>query len=132
MGTAWMFRNRRLFTVTDVTTGETPEYPELRAHVYFATPDEAATAVRAIMDELPSWRFVGSFDENRKVVAEVESSFGTFLSDVTVTLHSMGDRHLRAVIQSTSRPNCGKGDLGENAKFIAQLQTAMDARLVGG
>jgi uncharacterized protein (DUF1499 family) len=130
VGAAWFLRNWRLFSVNDVTTGDCPQYPDLRAHVYFASTADVAEAVHGAIADLANWRFVASSET--QVFAEVESAFGSFLSDVTVTLQPLGPRHIRAVINSRSRQGCGVGDLGENARFIRQLQTEMDTRLTGG
>jgi uncharacterized protein (DUF1499 family) len=129
-GSAWVFGNRRLFTVSDVTTGDSAAYPDLRAHVYFAGAQDATDTAGVAIRELPRWRIVITDGNAHEVHAEVESPIGGFLSDVTVTLVPLGDRHTRAIIHSKSR--VGAGDLGENARNIRQLQEAMDRLLIGG
>ena len=131
-GTAALVRNRRLFFVTGVTTGESPDYPDLRAHIYFGSMEGVASAAAEAIGALKSWRLIGTYDSGKKIVGEAESAFGSFLSDIVVTLQPLGSRHIRAIIQSKSRPGSGRGDLGENARFIRELQSAMDGRLVGG
>lgn len=116
--------------MNDVTTGESFAYPELRAHVYFAGVPAVFEAAQTAIQDLKGWRLVVANPEISTLHAEAEARFGGFLSDVTVTVAALGERHARAVIRSRSR--LGRGDLGENARHIRALQTAMDERLVGG
>ena len=44
---AWAWRNRRLFTVSDVTTGESAAYPTLRSRVYYAEIPKTLNAAAA-------------------------------------------------------------------------------------
>ncbi len=127
---AWIYANRRLFLVSDVTTGQSFDYPELRAHVYFADLTAAFRAAEESISSLPRWRLVHADNVENNLFAEVESQIGGLLSDVTVTLSTLGARHVRVVIRSKSR--VGQGDLGENARNIGLLQGAMDDLLVGG
>lgn len=126
----WIYRNRRGLTVNDVTTGESFAYPDLRAHVYFAEAEAAFEAAVSAIKGLSGWRLVHAEPESGTLFAEAEARFGGFLSDVIVTVSPLGERHSRVVIRSVSR--LGRGDLGENARHIRALQSAMDERLVGG
>jgi uncharacterized protein (DUF1499 family) len=130
VGAAWVYWNRRLFLVNDVTTGESFDYPDLRAHVYFASIDNVAKAAEQAIASLSKWRLVFNDIDKKVLVAEVEAPIGGFLSEVTITLSHLGPRHIRTVIRSSSK--VGKGDLGENDRYIRQAQDAMDLILVGG
>jgi len=126
----WVYINRRLFLVNDVTTGESFEYPDLRAHVYFASVEDAVLAAEKAIASLNRWRLIFHDIPNNVMVAEVEAPIGGFLSEVTVTLSQLGSSHVRAIIRSSSK--VGRGDLGENARYIRQIQDAMDQQLIGG
>ena len=119
--------NRRLFTVNDITTGESVAYPELRSRVYYAAPDQVLTAAEQAVRALPRWQVVRVEPGNQALDAEVTTPLGGFTDDVTVYLTPLGGGQTRAIIHSHSR--VGKGDLGQNAAHIRELQAAMDARL---
>jgi uncharacterized protein (DUF1499 family) len=129
-GTAWLIANRRLFLVSSATTDPNPDYPDLRAHVYYARPDEALDAAVEAIRSLDRWRVVDVDHATQCVLAESESRFGPFLHDVTVTALALGRHHARVRIESRSREGCG--DLGENANKIRVLQNSMDKLLTGG
>ncbi|MBV9850644.1 MAG: DUF1499 domain-containing protein [Armatimonadetes bacterium] len=119
--------NRRVFTVNDITTGESAAYPELRSHVYYAEPGRVLTAAEQAVRSLPRWRVVEVDAENHALAAEVSTPVGGFTDDVTVYVTPLGGGQTCAIIRSHSR--VGRGDLGQNAAHIRELQDAMDARL---
>lgn len=123
--TAWT--NRRLFTVNDVTTGESAAYPRLRSRVYYAEPRAALAAAEQVIRQLPRWRVVQVDSENDALEAEVGTRIGGFTDDVTIYFVSLGHGQTRVIIHSRSR--VGRGDLGQNTLHIRELQEAMDARL---
>lgn len=129
---AWLSRNRRLFIVSDVTTGESYHYPELRAHVYFGDSVQIGSAAQDAVKSLTAWRLVARADDGATLFAEVENPFTGLLSDVFVTLVPLGKRHTRVVIRAKSRLSHAAGDLGDNARYIRQLQDRMDETLIGG
>jgi uncharacterized protein (DUF1499 family) len=122
---AWS--NRRLFLVNDVTTGESDAYPHLLSRVYYTDAQTALTAAEQSIRNMPHWRVVYVDSENDSVEAEVETTVGYFLDDVTVYCIPRGHGQTRVTIRSRSR--LGRGDLGQNAVHIRELQDAMDARL---
>ena len=123
----WAWINRRWFLVNDITTGESADYPELRSRVYYAEPGTALAAAQQAMRSLSHWRVVHVDDENDTIDAEVETPIGKFLDDVTLYVQPQAIGQIRVVIRSRSRQ--GRGDLGQNAQHIRNLQDAMDARL---
>ena len=123
----WAWINRRWFLVNDITTGENAEYPELRSRVYYADPADALSAAGQAIRSMRHWRVVHVDDENGALDAEVETTVGKFLDDVTLYIQPHGIGQIRVVIRSRSRQ--GRGDLGQNAQHIRDLQSAMDARL---
>ena len=119
--------NRRIFTVNDITTGESSAYPELRSRVYYAEPAQVLNAAeQAIRTPAPLAGRPSGY-RNNALDAEVRTPIGGYTDDVTVYLTPLGGGQTRAVIRSHSR--VGKGDLGQNATHIRELQAAMDRRL---
>lgn len=122
---AWS--NRRLFLVNDITTGESAAYPHLRSRVYYADLSTALVAAEQSIRNMTGWRVVYVDAENDALEAEAETPVGNFLDDVTVYCTPLGHGQTRVTIRSRSR--IGRGDLGQNALHIRELQDAMDARL---
>jgi uncharacterized protein (DUF1499 family) len=125
---AWW--NRRLFTVNDVTTGASTAYPKLTPRVYYAGSEETLAAAESAVESLPRWRVIHADAEKGIVDAEVETPVGGFLDDVTVAMEPLDEHRTRVVVRSRSRQ--GKGDLGQNAVHIRELQAEMDRRLMTG
>lgn len=125
---AWYFlwTNRRIFYVNDITTGENSAYPEMRSRVYYADVPEAMRAAEQALRQLPGWNVASVDLENDALDAEAKVG-GPFVSDVTVYVISIGHGQTRVTIRSRSRT--AGGDLGRNAACIRQLQMAMDGRL---
>lgn len=119
--------NRRLFLVNDITTGESAAYPSLRSRVYYGDPPTVAAAAEQAIRSLPHWRVVFHDTENEALEAEVETPVGHFLDDVTIYAVPLTHGQTRVLIRSRSR--VGRGDLGQNAAHIRELQAAMDRRL---
>jgi len=124
---AWA--NRRLFTVNDVTSGESAEYPTLRSRVYYADSDTVLTVAQQAVHNLPGWRIVHVDPDDESLEAEVQVIAGV-LDDVSVYVQSLSLGQTRVTIRSRSRQ--GRGDLGSNAHHIRTLQDAMDQRLMTG
>jgi uncharacterized protein (DUF1499 family) len=124
-----VWANRRLFTVNDVTTGDSQAYPTLRSRVYYAIGEDVLAAAEQAVRSLPGWRVVHVDAGTDSVEAEVEAIAGS-LDDVTVVVQPLSLGQSRVTIRSRSRQ--GRGDLGSNANHIRVLQDAMDRRLMQG
>ena len=124
----WGWANRRLFTVSDVTTGESAAYPVLRSRVYYAEMERAMAAAEMSLSRLPGWEAVSRDAENNILEASAKTTLGT--DDVTVYFFALGHSQIRVTVRSRTRN--GFGDLGRNAAHIKQLQAAMDDRLNAG
>ena len=125
---------RRWWTMNDITTGETPEYPDLPSHVYAADRVTVRSAAIAACGALARWRLgiAAGAEMVPPLHVEVRTALFNFTDDVTVVFvplpEDAGARpRTRVVIRSHSR--VGKGDLGENERHIRALQREMDARL---
>ena len=121
----WGWANRRLFTVSDVTTGESAAYPALRSRVYYAEMSRAMAAAEQSLSRLPGWELASRDAENNILEASVKAALGT--DDVTVYFFALGHSQIRVTVRARARS--GFGDLGRNAAHIKQLQAAMDDRL---
>ena len=121
----WGWANRRMFTVSDVTTGESAAYPALRSRVYYAEMSRAMSAGEQALSRLPGWTLASRDAENSILEASVKTALGT--DDVTVYFFALGHSQIRVTVRTRARN--GFGDLGRNAAHIQQLQAAMDDRL---
>ncbi len=119
--------NRRLFTVHDITTGESDAYPELRSRVYYANTETVMLAARQAVNGLPRWQTPDAHTQSDALDATVTTSFGGLTDDVTVYADALDGGQTRAVIRARTRHGWGEG--GRSAAHIRQLQDAMDARL---
>lgn len=120
--------NRRLWTVHDVTSGESAAYPTLRSRVYYTEIEPAMTAAWVSIERLPGWKLVSRDTEND--ILEATASSGLLTEDVTVYFFALGHGQTRVTVRSRTRSSLG--DLGRNAAHIRQLQQAMDSRLNTG
>lgn len=123
----WGWTNRRRLFVNDITTGESIAYPELRSRVYYTDVAQAIAAAEQALRRLPRWTLTSRDTENEALEAEVRTPFGLFTDDVTVYFFPSRHGQTRVTIRSRSRR--GRGDLGQNAAHIRELQGAMDNRL---
>ena len=126
-GAYLLWTNRRIFTVNDITTGESMTYPELLSRVYYGDSQTVLQAAETAVKKLPRWRVVHADSDTETVDAEVETPIGRFLDDVTIYVIDLGGNQCRVTIRSRSRQ--GRGDFGQNAVHIRELQDAMDASL---
>lgn len=126
----WGWANRRRLFVNDITTGENAAYPALRSRVYYTEVAAAMTVAEQALHRLPHWKLVARDSENDVLEAEVRTPLGLFTDDVTVYFFPLGSGQTRVTIRSRSR--LGRGDLGQNAAHISELQGAMDDRLNAG
>ena len=124
------WKNRRLFTVNDITTGESAAYPKLRSRVYYSEINQAMTAAEQVLKRLPGWQTLSRDGDNAILEAAATSSFGLWTDDVTVYFFALSHGQTRVTIRSRTR--AGFGDLGRNAAHVQQLQQAMDDRLNTG
>jgi len=126
----WGWANRRRLFVSDITTGENAAYPALRSRVYYAEVAQAMAAGEQALRRLPRWKLVARDAENDTLEAEVRTLLGPFTDDVTIYFFPLGHGQARVTVRSRSR--VGRGDLGQNAAHIRELQGAMDDRLNTG
>lgn len=111
--------------INDVTTGETPQYPELEPRIYDANQRTVYRTVLDVIDEDPKFALVEGFPERYRIEATKKSIF--FTDEMTIRLLPHGAH--QTIVHVRSRSRVGKGDFGANARHIRRLFTLLDARL---
>ena len=123
--------------INDVTTGATPEYPDVQPQRFTQSPEQVFDAASAVA-RAEGWELTQAAREtggangheiDRHVLQAVATTrLLRFKDDVTVTVSRDGDR-TKVVVRSHSR--IGKGDLGTNARRIEAFQQALAQKLGG-
>jgi uncharacterized protein (DUF1499 family) len=117
---------RRWLTTNDITTGGTPQYPDLEPRHFDRDPREVFEAVRHAVRHMARWKVVREDEHALKVDAEVRTYLLPFTDDVSVWIEP-DRRGCRVMIRSHSR--VGRGDFGENARTIRALQRVIDEEI---
>lgn len=112
--------------INDVSTGETPEYPDVQPQVLRYSPDLVVERSVEAVEGLERWT-LGAVDRGERRVEAVASTalFG-FDDDVTITVREHGSGSL---VHVRSRSRVGRGDFGQNARNIRAFQAALEERL---
>lgn len=111
--------------INDVTTGATPEYPDLQPQ-RFAAPVPAVFNAAMDVARGEGWEITREDREAAVIEAVATTPLMRFKDDVTITVSRDGEQ-TKVVVRSHSR--IGKGDLGTNAKRIRGFQQKLAARL---
>lgn len=111
--------------INDVTTGATPEYPDLQPQ-RFAAPVPAVFNAAADAARSEGWEITREDRDAAVIEAVATTPLMRFKDDVTITVSRDGEQ-TKVVVRSHSR--LGKGDLGANAKRIRKLQEEMAKRI---
>jgi len=120
--------------INDVKTGATPEYPDLQAQHFKASPDKVFDAALAVSrasgwETLPASASTPATSKSREIRAVATSRLWRFKDDVTILIEPEGDG---SVVNIRSNSRVGQGDLGANARRIRQFQSDLAARLQHG
>ena len=113
--------------INDVTTGATPEYPDLQPQTFSQSYEQVFDAATAVGRAL-GWEVTQEDPGTGIIQAVATTALWHFKDDVTVTVSREGER-VRVSVRSHSR--VGKGDLGANAKRIRRFQETLAKRLTG-
>ena len=113
----------------DVTTGVTLEYPALQSRLYDATPGNATVLAAAAASRLAKWKVIRTDITAHRVECEVTTTLGLRTDEVTISITPSGPDENASRVQIHSRSRLATPDLGENARHIADLQSAMDDKL---
>ena len=114
--------------INDVTTGITPEYPDLQPQTFQQSHEQVFDAAAAVGREL-GWEVTDEDRAKGTIQAVATTRLMRFKDDVTVTVTPAGER-VSVNVRSHSR--VGKGDLGANAKRIRLFQATLAKRLGAG
>lgn len=111
--------------INDVSTGQTPEYPDILPQRIAA--DAPAVFAAALDAAKSSGLDVTSADETKGEINGVATTrLFRFKDDVTIRVSREGSE---TVVNIRSKSRVGKGDLGANARRIRALQAAIAARV---
>ncbi|HKX32834.1 MAG TPA: DUF1499 domain-containing protein [Blastocatellia bacterium] len=111
--------------INDVSTGATPEYPDLQPQRFNHPPERVFEAALETSKAL-GWEILET-DRARGVIEAVATTrLMRFKDDVTVTMISEGNG---TVVNVRSHSRAGKGDLGANARRIRTFQAELAKRL---
>jgi uncharacterized protein (DUF1499 family) len=113
--------------INDVTTSQTPEYPDLQDRSYRVPENKVAEALRSVLGRLPSWTLkgAGSGPGGFAVQAERRTRVG-FVDEVTIRVRREAGR---TFVKVRSRSRLGRVDFGQNARNIRELFAALDEEL---
>ena len=113
--------------LNDVTTGKTPEYPDLQDKNWAAGENRVAEAAKAAIARLPRWTLQGAGKgPGGWSLQAVRATRTGFKDDITVRIVAEGGR---TVVNVRSRSRTGTIDFGQNARNIRELLAALDHEL---
>jgi hypothetical protein len=107
--------------LVEVSTGATPEYPELQPQVLRYSPDLVVQRAAETVQGLTGWRLLATDTAARRIRAEAHAPV-IGASEITVEVEPYGAGslvHVRARLVS------GSGDFGQNARHIQAFQASL-------
>jgi hypothetical protein len=128
LGGAWAYTHWP--RLTEVETGRTPEYPDLKVRDYMTSEEKVAKAARATVERLPAWTFVaqGKGPGGAEIQARARTPWVRSDADVVIRVRREGGRTRVAV---RSRWGLGPLDFGQNARNIQLFLAELDQELFG-
>jgi uncharacterized protein (DUF1499 family) len=109
-------------TINDVSTGATPEYPDLQPQRFSKPADQVFAAALATARDM-DLEITSQSPEKGEIRAVATTRIWRFKDDVTITVARDGQVNVR------SQSRVGKGDLGTNARRIREFQAGLARRL---
>lgn len=113
--------------INEVTTGATPEYPEIQPLYYTANPQRVFEEAEGSVEALERWTVVEADSTSATIRAEATTRVFGFVDDVTITIEPVTEFVTRIDVTSASR--VGKGDFGQNARNIKTFFAELESRL---
>ena len=110
-------------TINDVRTGATPEYPQLQPQRFAKPADQVFAAALATARDMG---LEVTSAEKGEIQAIATTRILRFKDDVTISVARDGQG---AIVNVRSKSRIGKGDLGANARRIAEFQALLAKRL---
>ncbi len=111
--------------INDVSTGATPQYPDIQPQKFNQPPEkvlDAALATAQAMD----WEILETDRNQGTIEAVATTRLFRFKDEVTVTITPEAGV---TVVNIRSKSRVGKGDLGTNARRIRAFQAELAKRL---
>jgi uncharacterized protein (DUF1499 family) len=115
-----------VFSVNDVSTGGTPEYPDLQPRRYDLPRARVWEAALATARGMRGWEIAASDASSGEIRAVAHVFLTPFKDDVTVRVTEDAGK---AIVNVRSRSRVGRSDLGVNARRIRVYLRVLDARL---
>ena len=112
-------------TINDVSTGGTPEYPDIQAQRFEQAPQKVFESALATA-QASGWQLTAQDAVKGEIQAVATTRLWKFKDDVTITVTADGTG---SIVNLRSRSRVGVGDLGANARRIRQFQADLAARL---
>ena len=112
-------------TINDVTTGATPEYPDLHPQRFQQAYERVFDGALATARDL-GWEVTGADPAQGEIRAVATTRVFRFKDDVTLTVARAGDA---VTVGMRSHSRIGKGDLGANARRIRLFQAELAKRM---
>ncbi|MEZ4370756.1 MAG: DUF1499 domain-containing protein [Polyangiaceae bacterium] len=111
--------------INDVATGETSEYPDIKPQRFNRPPEQVLEAAGGAVRSLPNWNVESQSDGELHAIRTTR--LFRFKDDIWLRVSKTDDGWTEVWIRSKSR--VGKGDFGQNARNIRELQAALSSRL---
>ncbi|MCA9640315.1 MAG: DUF1499 domain-containing protein [Polyangiaceae bacterium] len=111
--------------INDVATGETAQYPDIKPQRFNHPPEQVLEAAGGAVRSLPNWKVESQSDGELHAIRTTR--LFRFKDDIWVRVSKTDDGWTKVWIRSKSR--VGKGDFGQNARNIRELQAALSSRL---
>jgi uncharacterized protein (DUF1499 family) len=109
-------------TINDVSTGATPEYPDLQPQRFSRPADQIFAAALATARDM-DLEITSQSPEKGEIRAVATTRIWRFKDDMTISVARDG------VVNIRSKSRVGKGDLGANARRIRDFQASLARRL---
>jgi uncharacterized protein (DUF1499 family) len=124
----WIWVNRRLFLVNDVTAGESTAYPDLKPHAYAYPPAQVFALAEATARDVRDWDVQEVHRERLELTALCRTCRTPIVGDVTINVRAIPETQVCEVIVR-SRSHVGVGDLGVSARRVAAFYHSLDERI---
>ncbi|MEY4166801.1 MAG: hypothetical protein RIR52_625 [Acidobacteriota bacterium] len=112
--------------INDVSTGQTPEYPDIQPQHFSGLATGTAFDLALATAESMGWELREANRDQGVIEAVATVPVFRFRDDVTITITGETGE---AVVNIRSRSRVGKSDLGENARRIRRFQAALAAQI---
>jgi uncharacterized protein (DUF1499 family) len=112
--------------INDVTTGKTPQYPDIQPQRFAKPVGEVFDAASAVAHAQEEWEVTQEDRANGTIQAVATTRMMRFKDDVTITVAAAGDG---TTVDMRSHSRVGKGDFGTNARRIRAYQADLAKRL---